>query len=64
MKCRYRYGPPHVIVHFKKQEWIAGGDRKHVPARLHFNEDADLSTDKVPNIEWLDEVEQDLRRTD
>ena len=57
MKFRYRYEPPDVILHFKEQEWIADGDTKHVRARLHSNEDADLSTDKIPNLEWLDEIQ-------
>lgn len=58
MRCRYRAGSVHVNVHFKREEWIGGKSGKYIPARLYMNEDCDLS-EKRPNPEWFDEVEQD-----
>jgi hypothetical protein len=55
IKRRYRSFGLHVSVAFKKTEWVQGKVPKHVPARLYFDEDADLA--RAP--EWFDEVDEE-----
>lgn len=57
IRCRYRSFGLHVTIHFKTEEWLAKGIPKHVPVRLYFNEDCDLSN-RVPNPEWFPEVDE------
>lgn len=57
IRRRHRCFGLHVTINFKTEEWLAKGIPKHVPVRLYFNEDCDLS-DRVPNPEWLPEVDE------
>ena len=54
-KRRYRAFGLHVTFHFKVEDWVAQNVAKYVPARLYFNEDADLDEGRT-NPEWFAEV--------
>ena len=58
MRIRYRGGSNYMNVRFRRKYWVLEQRETYVPARLYFNEDCDLATNKIPNPEWFEEVKK------